>query len=232
MILQVKKLTAGYERTVIIRDIDLEVNHGSIMCLLGRNGVGKSTLLKTIMGVNPKMNGEIKFGEHDLEGYKSFQVAKSGVAYAPQEAAIFPKLTIEQNLLVGFPLKKQSLLEACEDAFRYFPILKQRLNQYAGTLSGGEQKMLLLARAMIRSPKLMLLDEITEGVQPSVIEKMNEALVFINKMQGTTVLLIEQNVHFALRIADSYAVMNQGRIIDKGIIDTETRSKVEEYLVI
>lgn len=230
-LLKINHMSSGYGRTVIDRDIQLEVDYGKILCVLGRNGVGKSTLLKTIMGIVETFEGEIVFEGNRIKGLKPFQIANMGIAYAPQEAALFENLSVEQNLKVGFSHKGSNFNEIYEDAFRIFPILKERLKQEAGTLSGGEKKMLLMARAMIRSPKLIILDEITEGVQPSVIENISNALRTMNE-KGVSVLLVEQNVEFALSVAHSYAVMNQGQIVITDLVDQNTRMRVEQFMAV
>ncbi|WP_102346057.1 branched-chain amino acid ABC transporter ATP-binding protein [Bacillus sp. Marseille-P3661] len=230
-LMEINRMSSGYGRTVIDREIQLKVEYGKILCVLGRNGVGKSTLLKTIMGIVETFEGEISFDGARITGLKPFQIANMGIAYAPQESALFDNLSVEQNLKVGLPRQSTSFSTICEEAFRIFPILKERLKQEAGTLSGGEKKMLLMARAMIRSPKLIILDEITEGVQPSVIDNISNALRKMNE-QGVSVLLVEQNVDFALSVAHSYAVMNQGQIVINDLVDQNSRLRIEQYMAV
>lgn len=231
-VLELDNICSGYGKTVIIRDVNLSLEQGKILCVLGRNGVGKSTLLKTIMGELSKESGEIRFEKERVNDLKPFQITKLGVAYAAQENPIFPQLTVQQNLTVGISKGRKMYLELLEDAFSVFPVLKERLNQRAGTLSGGEKKMLLMARTMIRAPKLILLDEITEGVQPSVIDRIVNALSLLKEKSGTTILLVEQNVDFAFRIADYYAVMNQGTLQDYGAVDIKLKGEIEKSLAI
>lgn len=230
-LLYLSKLTSGYSGTIIVRDIELEVEKGSIVCLLGRNGVGKSTLLKTIIGEIRKMSGEIKFENNDISKKKSFEIAKLGISYAAQEMAIFSSLTVEENLKLGQKLD-DNYYSILEKLYNYFPILKERSPQQAGNLSGGEKKMLLLSRTILTSPKLILLDEITEGVQPSMIDKFQEVLMDLNKEKGTTVFLAEQNLDFATAISNKYAVMNQGMIIETGEVKSNTRTNVQKYLTL
>jgi ABC-type branched-subunit amino acid transport system ATPase component len=228
--LEISKLTSGYHKTTILRELDFVVPEGSITCLLGRNGVGKSTLMKTVMGLLPVASGSIKIGNESMHHLKPFQIAKKGVAYGPQEAAIFPQLTVEQNLsILGHSMKSDHMKEI----FKFFPRLSERLDQKAGTLSGGEQKMLIVTRALLSSPKLMLLDEVSEGVQPSMVDNIGQAIMWANKTFKTTVLVVEQHLEFSLGISNFYAVMNNGSIVDEGVVtENETINQVKKYMVI
>jgi len=226
--LEIKNLTAGYGKTMVLRNLSINVEKGEIICVLGRNGVGKSTLLKSIMGVVPVSEGQITYQAEDLTNKPSHMIAQKGLAYAAQEAAIFPELTVEQNLIVGSKSIDKSILD---DVYEIFPILSQRLRQKAGTLSGGEKKMLLMARSMIRNSNLLILDEITEGVQPSIIDRIQQALTLL-KTKGTSVLLVEQNVDFALKVADKYALMNNGEIIEFDSVENAVKEKIESNLAI
>ncbi|MDQ0889820.1 ABC-type branched-subunit amino acid transport system ATPase component [Paenibacillus sp. V4I9] len=229
--LRMRNVTSGYGKTLILRNIELEIGRGEIVCLIGRNGVGKTTLLKTIIGEIVLTEGEISLEDQPIHDLKPYQIAGKGVAYAPQEKGIFFDLTVLQNLKVGCNLPKSSFEEACIEVFLSFPVLGERLSQRAGTLSGGEKKMLMMARAIIQKPKLLVLDEITEGVQPSIIEKISAALKRLNQL-GTTVLMVEQNINFAVQIAHVCAVINQGQIIEVQHVDESTKKRLEQYLVI
>ncbi|MCT2537151.1 ABC transporter ATP-binding protein [Aquibacillus koreensis] len=229
--IKINSLTSGYSNTVIIRNIDIEVNEGEVLCLLGRNGVGKTTLLKTIMGLLPTLDGECFVMDRKVSGLKPYQIANLRVSYAPQDMGIFPDLSVGKNLKVGYRGSTSNFEEGCEEAFVHFPILKERLTQRAGTLSGGEKKMLILSRCIVNQPRLLILDEITEGVQPSIIDKFSDALNDIKK-KGTTILLVEQNVSFAEKVADFYAVMNQGEIVAMDQMGRGSKQKIESYLVI
>lgn len=213
--LDVQDVTSGYQASVVLRKLSMTVAKGEAVAVLGKNGMGKTTLLKTIMGYLPKKSGAIHVHGLDITRMTPHRIAQAGIAYAPQEHALFQDLTIRDNLRLG--LKKISVFdERFAEIEPIFPIFSSRLKQYAGTLSGGEQKMLLVARALMMRPAMIMLDEITEGLQPSVIDRLTEALLWERSRHGTTLVLIEQNVPFALKVADRYALLKQGEIIDDG----------------
>lgn len=208
-------VSSGYKGSVVLNDISLSVERGACVALLGKNGMGKSTLLKTIMGYLPKMQGRVSVGGVDATRLRPHEVARCGVAYAAQEQPLFPDLSIRDNLRLSLP--RESLFdERFAEVAELFPVFATRLRQHAGTLSGGEQKMLLVARGLMQRPELLLLDEITEGLQPSVIERLGRALNWERERRGTTMFIVEQNVAFALDVADRYLVLKQGGIVDEG----------------
>lgn len=213
--LELRGVTSGYKASVVLRGLSMSVAAGEAVALLGKNGMGKTTLLKTVMGYLPKQGGSIHVNGLDVTRLPPHRIARAGIAYAPQEHALFQDLSIRDNLRLGLP-DVSVFDERFADLEPLFPVFKSRLKQHAGTLSGGEQKMLLVARALMTRPSMMLLDEITEGLQPSVIDRVAEALLWERSRHGTTVLLIEQHVPFALRVADRYAILKQGEIIDHG----------------
>jgi branched-chain amino acid transport system ATP-binding protein len=213
--LNLQDVTSGYKASVVLRKLSLTVAKGEAVALLGKNGMGKTTLLKTIMGYLPKKSGAVHVHGQDITRLPPHRIARAGIAYAPQEHALFQDLSIRDNLRLG--LDKVSVFdERFAEIEPVFPVFKSRLRQFAGTLSGGEQKMLLVARALMMRPSIILLDEITEGLQPSVIDRLSEALLWERNRHGTTLLLIEQNVPFALKVADRYAVLKQGEIVEQG----------------
>jgi branched-chain amino acid transport system ATP-binding protein len=228
--LALKKISSGYGRATVIRDLDLTLGSGEIVALLGKNGMGKSTLLKTIMGYLPLMSGEITFQGERLSGQPPYRIARQGVAYSPQDQPLFQDLTVMDNLRV-VSADDRTINETIEHLGPYFPFLPQRRQQKAGTLSGGEQKMLLVARAIAARPKLLLMDEITEGLQPSVIQKLTQVLRAERDRLGVSILLVEQNVRFALAVADRYAVLKRGEIIDTGdVADSEAEARITQHL--
>lgn len=213
--LQISNLASGYAGATVIRNVSLKVKHGEIFALLGKNGMGKSTLLKTIFGFLPLMQGKIEIRGVDVSGQPPHKIAKRSIAYCPQEQAIFQDLTVRENLRLGVA-DESGLDDSIDFAASYFPIIKSRLNQKAGTLSGGEQKMLILSRAFLSKPRLILIDEISEGLQPLMIEKVSKMLISAQETTGATIFLVEQNVGFALGLADRYAILKVGEIAETG----------------
>lgn len=228
--LALKHISSGYGRATVIRDLDLSLGEGEIVALLGKNGMGKSTLLKTIMGYLPLMAGEITFKGERISGQPPHKIARRAVAYSPQDQPLFQDLTVMDNLRVVSSDDK-AINETIEHLGQYFPFLPNRRQQKAGTLSGGEQKMLLVARAIAARPKLLLMDEITEGLQPSVIQKLTEVLRAERDRLGLSILLVEQNVRFALAVADRYAILKRGEIIDIGDVDDpQAEGRITQHL--
>jgi len=213
--LRLDGVSAGYGEAMVLRGLNLAMPRGSIVALLGKNGMGKTTLLKAAMGFLPKAEGRVVIDGHDVTREPAHRIARGAVSYTPQEQALFADLGIRDNLRLGLA-NDAALNERMADIVDLFPFLKGRDAQRAGTLSGGEQKMLLIARALLSRPALMLVDEITEGLQPSVIERVVIALRRERDRRGTTMLLVEQNVGFALAVADRYAVLKRGAIVIEG----------------
>ncbi len=226
--LELDGVSSGYGEAVVVHDVALDIRPGEIFVLLGKNGMGKSTLLKTVMGFLPVRSGTIRMSGEDITGQPPYRIARRAIAYTPQEQALFQDLSVEENLLLA--VRDESRLRAgLRRMGDVFPFLPQRLKQRAGTLSGGEQKMLLIARALMSAPRLVLVDEITEGLQPSVIQKLAAVLTDERERAGTAMLLIEQHVTFALEVADRYAVLKLGEIVDRGSVeeaDVEQRISV------
>ena len=217
--LDVNGLTAGYGGAMVLHGLGFSVQPGEIVALLGKNGMGKSTRLKTIMGLVAAHDGTVALFGETVSRLPAYQVARHPLAYAPQEKALFQDLSVEQNLRLG-------LRDAGSFARRFariadvFPVLAKRLKQRAGTLSGGEQKMLLVARALLGTPRLILIDEISEGLQPSVIERLAAVLKAERDQSGTAMLIVEQNVGFALSMADRYLLLKRGEIVGQGQVDS------------
>ncbi len=228
--LEISGLTSGYGEAIIVRGVSLTVAPGEIVALLGKNGMGKSTLLKTMMGFLPARAGRVALYGRDVTGRAPHRIARESIAYTPQEQAIFQDLSVAENLRLGQPKPdwfEEEFARICE----IFPFLRERVRQRAGTLSGGEQKMLLIARALMARPKLMLVDEITEGLQPSIIERLAEALAAERARTGVAMLLVEQNVRFALSVADRWAVLKLGEVDDEGASgDGDAAARIAEHL--
>jgi len=228
--LELADVRSGYGEAVVVHDVTLEIQRGEIFVLLGKNGMGKSTLLKTIMGFLPKQGGSVKLFGEEITARAPHHIARKAIAYTPQEQALFQDLTVEENLRLA--LRDDALLKpGLERIGGYFPFIPQRLKQRAGTLSGGEQKMLLVARALMSRPRLMLVDEISEGLQPSVIEKLSEVFRAERAQSQTAILLIEQHVKFALATADRYAVLKLGEVVDRGVVtDPSAEKRIGDHL--
>jgi ABC-type branched-subunit amino acid transport system ATPase component len=228
--LQVEQLCAGYGSTMVVRDLSFGVQRGEIFAVLGKNGMGKSTLLKSIMGFVEPTSGRISFDGQDVTRRPPHIKARSGISHTPQEYTLFQDLTVEENLALGVPNNK--VLRERLDEIASFPVIAQRLHQRAGTLSGGEQKMLLLSRALIARPFLMLVDEITEGLQPSMVTRMAVALEQARIRHGITMILVEQNLPFALRVADRYAILKLGEIVEVGTTAGRSPAQLVQHLQI
>lgn len=217
-LLTVQGLSSGYGSAAVLRDISLDIKKGEIVVVLGKNGMGKSTLLKTLMGFVRPFNGEVTLSGKNVTGISPHIMARSGVAHAPQEHTLFQDLTVEENLRLGVS-SDRVFRERLPSVETVFPRMIERLKQRAGTLSGGEQKMLLMSRALIAHPQLMLVDEISEGLQPTMVDRMAEALVRARDQLGISVLLVEQHLDFALSVADRFMVLKLGEIVEQGKVN-------------
>ncbi|MFT5532850.1 MAG: ABC-type branched-subunit amino acid transport system ATPase component [Burkholderiaceae bacterium] len=229
-LLTVQGIDSGYGEAMVLKELSLSLQPGEILAILGKNGMGKSTLLKTLMGFIRPKKGAVSFFGDATTTWNPDRIARQRVAYIPQEQALFQDLTVRDNL--GLALARDKDFAVRFDAIAdHFPFLKERMAQKAGTLSGGEQKMLLVARALICRPRLILIDEITEGMQPSVIERLIGILRQEREQFGTALLLVEQNVHFALAVADRYAVLELGCIVDtSATTDADAHARITRHL--
>lgn len=210
-LLSLTGVSSGYGTIGVLKEVSLDVFPGETLALIGKNGMGKSTLLKTIVGNIKCESGSITFDGQRVDRFRPYQIARKGIALAGQERSLFAELSVEENVAIALP-KNVSIKGAFEYIETLFPNLAVRRRQIAGTLSGGEQKMLLLARALASKPKMMLVDEITEGVQPSVREVLRRALIAESRERGTTVILVEQDLAFAFSLAHRYSVVKLGGV--------------------
>jgi branched-chain amino acid transport system ATP-binding protein len=213
-LLEISELNVHYGKVKAVNGISLEVEEGSMVAIIGANGAGKSSILKAISGLNPATSGEIMIYHQRINDLSPQDIVKKGVAYVPEGRALFPKMTILENLKLGAFLQKnkKSIKQSLDEVYFYFPILKERSNQVAGQLSGGEQQMLAVGRALMANPKLLLLDEPSLGLAPIMVSTIARILIEIKK-NGKTILLIEQNAYIALNISDKAYVMESGSII-------------------
>jgi len=230
--LRAEKLNVYYGESHILRDVDLEVPPGKVVCLMGRNGVGKTTLLKTIMGLLPARSGRLIFGEREITRDAPFRRARLGVGYAPQGREIFPHLSIHENLLVGLDGCRNGDRGIPEEIFELFPVLKDMLKRKGGDLSGGQQQQLAIGRALVARPTLLLLDEPTEGIQPSIIQEIERAIRRLRERGTVGILLVEQYLDFAQRLADAFAVMEKGEIVKRGPIGELTPDVIKRHLAV
>jgi branched-chain amino acid transport system ATP-binding protein len=223
----------AYGNTPALQGASLSVASGEIVSIIGRNGVGKTTLLKTIIGLLRVRQGRVRFDGEDITALPAHARARRGIGYVPQGRMIFPDLTVEENLLIGAELNRSRPAEAMEEVLQEFPILRARYRQKGGTLSGGQQQMLALGRALVGRPKLLLLDEPSEGIQPSVVEELEARIAALNRAGGLSILLVEQNIEFAAALAGRVYVMEKGRIATEispeNVMDEEI---VREYLAV
>jgi len=230
--LRVDKLNVYYGESHILRDVDLEVRPGQVVCLMGRNGVGKTTLLKTITGLLPARSGRVTFGERDVTRILPFRRARLGVGYAPQGREIFGQLTVWENLLIGLDGCRNGDRSIPDEIFELFPVLKQMLKRKGGDLSGGQQQQLAIGRALVSKPTLLLLDEPTEGIQPSIIQDIERAIRRLRERGTVGILLVEQYLDFAQRLADAFAVMEKGEIVKRGSIAELTPEVIKRHLAV
>ncbi|MCJ2086487.1 ABC transporter ATP-binding protein [Methylobacterium sp. E-005] len=229
--LALDNVASGYGAVSIVKGVSLSVAPGEIVALLGKNGMGKTTLLKTILGMVALRGGGITIDGQALGTLSPAKLVALGVGYAPQEQPLFQDLSIRDNLRLAVPSDRH-LPAALERLFGHFPFLKDRLAQRAGTLSGGEQKMLILGRALMLRPRLLLIDEISEGVQPSMVERLRKVLL-AERDGGLSMLVVEQHVAFALGLADRYAVLKLGEIVDSGSTKApDAQARVIDHLAV
>lgn len=228
-LLRLTGVSSAYGASQVLWDVDLTVAPGEAVTLLGRNGVGKTTLLRTIMGVQPFKSGSVTFDDAPVGGAAPYRRARRGVAYVPQGRGIFPHLTVAENLAMGLAGSPGGQ-NVPDYVFDLFPVLAEMRSRPGGNLSGGQQQQLALGRALAARPKLLLLDEPTEGIQPSVVQQIEGALERVRSELGVAVLLVEQYLEFAWRFADRYLVLQRGRVVAQGTTAADDREGVAKLL--
>jgi urea transport system ATP-binding protein len=227
-----EEINQYYGGSHILWDLSLTVPEGSCTCLMGRNGVGKTTLLRSIMGSVPIRSGSIRFEESELVNAPVEQRARRGIGYVPQGREIFPQLSVEENLRTGLAGRRDGAKEIPDHVFELFPVLEEMLARRGGDLSGGQQQQLAIGRALAADPKLLILDEPTEGIQPNIVSQIGDVIQKLNEEQGLTVLLVEQKLPFARRVADGFVIMDRGRAVATGSIDELDDRLVKAYLTV
>ncbi|GGK71964.1 ABC transporter ATP-binding protein [Haloarcula sebkhae] len=231
--LELDEVSAAYDTTPILRDVDLSVEEGEIVGVMGKNGVGKTTLLKTVMGLLEPSDGTISYDGTDVTHASADERARAGIGYIPQGRDVFPKLTVEQNIKMGETIRSDSDETLYDQIYDYFPVLEERASQEAGTLSGGQQQMLAIGRALVSNPDLLLLDEPSEGIQPSIVDQISQDMQTINDDLGTTILFVEQNLGVIREMADRCYAMERGTVVDElGPSTIADEDAIAEYLAV
>jgi urea transport system ATP-binding protein len=220
-----------YGGSHILWDLDMTVPQGSCTCLMGRNGMGKTTLLKCIMGLLPVATGELSFAGHELRSVPAAARARLGIGYVPQGREIFSQLTVQENLRIGLAARKDGARAVPEHVYELFPVLKRMLSRRGGDLSGGQQQQLAIGRALVIDPKLLILDEPTEGIQPNIVHEIGEVITRL-RGAGLTVLLVEQKLSFARRVATDVRILDKGRLVVSGGIAQLTDELVQKHLTV
>jgi len=226
----VSNLACGYGSSIVIPELSLSAANNEIVAVLGRNGMGKTTLFKSLMGILPSRSGQVQVDGVDVTRMESHQRVASGIAYVPQGRMVFPTLTVEENIRTGLRLKRRSSVP--DELYSLFPVLFDMRRRKAGNLSGGQQQQLVIARALATEPKVLLLDEPTEGIQPSIIKDIAKSLKEIRSLKGLTILVSEQVLSFALDVADRLMVIDKGRFIYEDTRDKVDANKISRHLAV
>ena len=230
--LEVNAINLHYGAAQALRGISMKAEPGKVTCVLGRNGVGKTSLLNALMGQHPVSSGSIMWEGQDVTALKPADRARRGIAYVPQGREIFPLLTVEENLKTGFAPVRREHKKVPDEVFELFPVLQSMLRRRGGDLSGGQQQQLAIGRALTMRPKLLVLDEPTEGIQPSVIKDIGRAIIYLRQRGDMAILLVEQYLEFAHELADDFAVMDRGEIVMSGTRETFDTEAVRRHMTV
>jgi urea transport system ATP-binding protein len=232
MLLSMTNVTSYYGKTPILKDFSFGLEGGKCLCVLGRNGVGKTTLMRTIMGLTDRAVGEIVINGSNITSSQTYQRAKLGIGYVPQGRGILSEFTVRENILLGTFARSDGVSEIPEMCLRLFPYLKANLDRRAGLLSGGQKQQLAIARALAVDPKVLLLDEPTEGIQPNIVQEIGETLLMLNKQLGITLLLTEQHIKVARQLGDAFLMIDNGRVVATGEIAELDQALIQKHLTI
>jgi urea transport system ATP-binding protein len=230
--LSIQGLNQFYGESHTLWDLSLDIPAGQCTCLMGRNGTGKTTLLKAVMGLLPLKSGTISLDGRDLTRLAAEKRAPLGIGYVPQGRQIFPLLTVEENLRIGLPARKDGSRHIPDFIYGLFPVLKEMLHRRGGDLSGGQQQQLAIGRALVVDPKFLILDEPTEGIQPNVVQEIADIVNRLAREMGLTVLLVEQKLPFARRMGDRFAILDRGRLVATGDMPDLREDLIREYLTV
>ncbi len=230
-ILSIDKLSISIGGSRILREVSLDLCANHVFCLMGRNGVGKTTTLKSVVGLYKPNSGRIVFEGRDISRIPPEERARAGIGYVPQGRGIFPHLTVAENLLIGAVAKRKKTKDAVERVYSLFPVLKDFLTRKGGMLSGGQQQQLAIGRALLTEPKLLILDEPTEGIQPNIIDQIGEAIKLLKK-ESMTILLVEQYLEFCKELADNFAILDRGSVVAQGPVGELSDTVVKQHLTV
>jgi urea transport system ATP-binding protein len=229
--LETSDLRSGYGGKPVLQGVNFTLNKSEVIAVIGRNGAGKSTLMKTLIGLLPTQQGEMLFRGKRIQNLACHHRARLGLGYVPQGRDVFPRMTVAENLAVSRIVSSQSSPQSLTEIFNLFPVLKERQKQKAGTMSGGQQQQLAIARALLTIPSLLLLDEPSEGIQPSVVQEIGRAILHLNRTSGLTVMLVEQNMSMITAVAQRGYVMDKGRVITElSREELQDRDRLRTYL--
>lgn len=228
--LSANNLYSFYGKSPILQDVSFDLRPGEFLSVLGRNGVGKTTLLKSIMGLTDGCRGNLKFGDTDLQKCSTPQRALQGIGYIPQGREVIPRFTVRENILMGTFARTDGKREIPEYLFDMFPILGEFISRRGGDLSGGQQQQLAIARALAMDPKILMLDEPTEGIQPNIVQQIEDAIIQLNRERGLGIILVEQNIPFARAASDRFLLLDKGRVVLSGTSSELTDAVVQEHL--
>jgi urea transport system ATP-binding protein len=233
-VLEIEKLNAYYGNSRALQNVSISVETGQFVSVLGRNGVGKTTLMRALLGLMDRSTGRIVLDGEDLSKQPTHKRAKAGMGYVPQGRGILPKFTVRENLRIGTFANNASKANgsAEDEVFDLFPILKDFIGRRGGNLSGGQQQQLAIARALLTNPKIILLDEPTEGIQPNIVEQIEEVIVRLNRERGLTVVLVEQDVEFARRASQRFVIMDRGSVAAQGSVEELTDDLVQRHMAV
>jgi urea transport system ATP-binding protein len=232
MLLSMDRVTSYYGKTPILKDFSFGLDEGKCLCVLGRNGVGKTTLMRTIMGLTDRSVGDIVINGQNINGSQTYQRAKLGIGYVPQGRGILSEFTVRENIMLGTFARADGNPDIPEVCLRLFPYLKANLDRRAGLLSGGQKQQLAIARALAVDPKVLLLDEPTEGIQPNIVHEIGDTLRTLNKEFGITLLLTEQHIKVARRLGDAFLMVDNGRVVATGAIENLDTALIQKHLAI
>ena len=230
--LEVNAVSVSYGKSRIVNNVSFAVDSSEKLAILGRNGVGKTTLLKSLIGLLPMQTGTLRLGDRNLTAMKAYERACNGISYVPQGREIIPNLTVQENLELGALAHTRAVRERMAEVFDYFPILPEHLHRKGGVLSGGQQQQLAIARALMSHPKALLLDEPTEGIQPNVVAEIGNILKRIHKTMQIPIIIVEQNLKFARRLADRFLIIQKGEIVAGGAMETLSDEIIHRYLAV